>query len=202
MEVLKKNQKLIILKNFEVNIGKFNENLFPRVDVEHEKIHDQFSSAISYALRFDKTLLKDMYNKEEFEKSIAKILLEELNQPGNFEFIIDLQKFLNMCYEINTVLSKYGYFLRVFESKNKFRRLAMKDKSKQKIVRQLSSCLIKKYSGFGVISIEFKRKQIKKIKPIGIIYKPTKRIEIGPLCNFLMIFQKHIQIFIQKEKTG
>ena len=56
-----------------------------------------------------------------------------------------------MCYEISTILLKDGYFLRVFELKNKFRRLAMKDKSKQKIARQLSSCLIEKYSGFGVI---------------------------------------------------
>ena len=42
-------------KNFEVNIEKFNERLFPRVDNEHEKIHNQFSSAILCALRFDKT---------------------------------------------------------------------------------------------------------------------------------------------------
>ena len=38
----------------------------------------------------------------------------------------------------------------------------MKDKSKQKIVRQLSSCLIEKYSGFTVISIEFQRKNKEK----------------------------------------
>ena len=30
----------------------------------------------------------------------------------------------------------------------------MKDKSKQKIVRQLSICLIEKYSGLQVISVE------------------------------------------------
>ena len=42
-------------KNFEVDIKNFNESLFPRVDVEHEKVHNQFSSAILYALRFDKT---------------------------------------------------------------------------------------------------------------------------------------------------
>ena len=67
-----------------------------------------------YALRFDKTGLKDMYNKEKFEKTIDKSLGEELNQPEKFEFIIDLQKFQNMCYEINTILSKHNYFLRVF----------------------------------------------------------------------------------------
>ena len=42
-------------KNFEVDIKNFNESLFPRFDVEHEKVHNQFSSAILYALRFDKT---------------------------------------------------------------------------------------------------------------------------------------------------
>ena len=30
----------------------------------------------------------------------------------------------------------------------------------------------------------FKKKQRKKFKPIDIIYKPTKRIEIEPLCYF------------------
>ena len=59
-----------------------------------------------------------------------------------------------MCYEINASLPKSGYFLRVFELTNKFRHLAMKDKTKPKIVRQLSSCFIEKYSGFTIIEIE------------------------------------------------
>ena len=68
-----------------------------------------------------------------------------------------------MCYEINMILSKFGYFLRVFELRNKFRHLSMKDKNQQKIVRQLSSCLIEKYSGFTIISIEYQNKADKKI---------------------------------------
>ena len=149
-------------KNFDVDIKKFNESLFPRVDVDHEKVNNQFCNAILYVLRFDKTGLKDMCNKEEFEKAIDKSLVEELNHPEKFQFIIELQKFYNMCYEFNTILSKRIYFLRIFELKNKFRRFTMKDKSKQKIVRQLSSCLIEKYSGFTVISTEFKKKKTKK----------------------------------------
>ena len=62
-----------------------------------------------------------------------------------------------MCYETNSILSKHNYFLRVFELKNKYRRFSMKDKSKQKIVRQLSSYLIEKHIGFRVISIEFEK---------------------------------------------
>ena len=71
--------------------------------------------------------------------------------------------------------------MRVFELKNRF---SMKDKSKQKIVRQLSSYLIEKYSGFRLISIEHEKKHRKLFKPIDIIYKPTESIEIEPLCCF------------------
>ena len=69
-----------------------------------------------------------------------------------------------MCYEINSILSKFGFFLRVVEIKNKFRHLTTKDKSQQKIVRQLSSCLIEKYSGFTIISIENQKQQGKLFK--------------------------------------
>ena len=90
---------------------------------------------------------------------IDKNLIEQIDWSEKFKFNIELQTFLNTCYEINRILSKFGYFLRVFELKNKSRHLAMKDKTKQKIVRQLSSCLIEKYSGFTIISIEYQKKQ-------------------------------------------
>ena len=78
----------------------------------------------------------------------------------------------------------------------------MKDKSKQKIVRQLSSCLIEKYSGLQVISVEQERKQRKMFKPIDIIYKPTKRIEIEPLCYFSDDIAKSFPSFYSKGKVG
>ena len=82
-------------KNFEVDIEKFKETLFPRVNVEDQKVHNQFSCAILYALRFDKTGFKDKCDKQEFEKSIDQSIVQKL--IGKFEFIIDLQKFHNMC---------------------------------------------------------------------------------------------------------
>ena len=150
------------------------------------------------ALTFDKDGSKDKCDETQFQISVDCDLIENL--LGKFEFIVDLQKFNNMCYEINCILSKYGYFLRIFDLKNKYPRLAVKDKSKQKIVRQLSSCLIEKYSGFTQISIEYRKKQRKLFKPIDIIYKPTKHIEIEPLCFLRTICQKRIHIFIQSEK--
>ena len=61
-----------------------------------------------------------------------------------------------------TLLS-YGYFLRVFELKGKFRHLSVKSKDNEKIVRQLSSCLIEKFNGFTIISIEYQKKTKKDI---------------------------------------
>ena len=87
-----------------------------------------------------------------------------------------------MCHELNCILSKHGYFLRIFELKNKYRRLAVKNKGEQNLVRQLFSYLIEKYSGFTQICHEYKKKQRKLLRPIDIIYKSTKRIEIEPLC--------------------
>ena len=57
------------------------------------------------------------------------------------------------------------------------------------------------WSGFRLISIEHEKKQRKLFKPIDVIYKPTKSIEIEPLF-FQRIFQKHIRLLIQKEKKG
>ena len=85
---------------------------------------------------------------------------------------------------MNCFLSEFNYFLRVFELKNKFWHLAIKEPKKLYIVRQISSCITKKYNGFWAISIEFARKESKKSKPIDIICKPTKNPTISLLCYF------------------
>ena len=62
--------------------------------------------------------------------------------------------------------------------------MVVKNRDEQKTVRQLSSCLIQKFSGFSITSIQQKEKQRKIFEPIDIIYKPTRRIEIEPICYF------------------
>ena len=75
------------------------------------------------------------------------------------------------------MLAKHGYFLRVFELKNNFRHLALKNLKKQNSVRELSSSINEKCNGFHVISIEYSKKLSKKIKPIDIIDKRVKSPE-------------------------
>ena len=62
--------------------------------------------------------------------------------------------------------------------------MVVKNRDEQKTVRQLSSCLIQKFSGFSITSIQQQEKQRKNFEPIDIIYKPTRRIEIEPICYF------------------
>ena len=98
--------------------------------------------------------------------------------------VLDYQKFNNQCHEINLLLAKHGYFLRVFELKNKFRHLTLKNPKNQNIARQLSSCLNEKYNGFHIILIEYSKKLRKKFKPIDIIYKPIKLPEKKIQCYY------------------
>ena len=64
----------------------------------------------------------------------------------------------------------------------------------------VSSCLIEKYNGFTIISIEYKKKQRKNFKAIDIIYKPTKHVEIEPLCFFSDDISKAYSSFYPKLK--
>ena len=121
-------------KNSKQNIKKFHENLFPKANIEQQKEHNQFVRAILYAIRFHKINEKEIWEKKDFEKSIDKNLIEQLDQPEKFQFIVDLQKFNNICYEINSILSKHDYFLKVFELKNKFRHLSINNKKNKTLL--------------------------------------------------------------------
>ena len=56
-------------RNFDADIKKFEETLFPRVDVEDQKIHNQICYAILYALRFDKDGSTDKCDKKKLQKN-------------------------------------------------------------------------------------------------------------------------------------
>ena len=141
-------------KESNVDIEKFEETLFPKVEEIHQKNENQLCKVILYAILYGKNNLKEMCSRQDFEKIIDKNLIEQIYRPEKFKFIIELQAFTNMCYEINLILSHFGYFLRVFELKKKFHQLRVKNRDEQKIVRQLSSCLIQKFSGFQITSIQ------------------------------------------------
>ena len=96
-------------KNFEMDIQKFKDTLFPRVDAENEKIENQFCKTILYALRFDKNGLTDVCNNEDFEKIIDKNLIQEIRQQKKKNLILNCKN-LSICvmksiqYQQNTII--------------------------------------------------------------------------------------------------
>ena len=77
-------------KDSKKDITKFKDTLFPRVDKSEEKIENQFCKAVLYVITFNKNGTKDVWNKDDLEKIIDKSLIEQIDQPEKFKFIIEL----------------------------------------------------------------------------------------------------------------
>ena len=89
---------------------------------------------------------------------------------------LDYRRFDRQCFELNKMLAKYRYFLRVFELKKKFRTICKKDSEKQEMRKKISSCVMEKFKGFGIVSTAYCRKLRTKFKPIDIVYKPLTTV--------------------------
>ena len=60
--------------------------------------------------------------------------------------------YFNQCQLTNEILSMYVFFLRFYERRNKFRyQLKQNLKEKNKMKRELSSCVIQKFNGYELL---------------------------------------------------
>ena len=90
-------------------VKKFSESLLPKSNRNEETEHNNFIRTILYALRHEKQNETDIFNKNEFKNIIDEKLIDQLDEK-KYEFILDLQKFNNNCYEMNCFLSEFNYF--------------------------------------------------------------------------------------------
>ena len=70
-------------------VNNFSEILLSKSNSDEETVDNNFIRVISYALKYEK------------EKIIEQI------DEKKYQFILDLQKFYNNCYEINSFLSNH-----------------------------------------------------------------------------------------------
>ena len=129
-------------KDTEKRMEKFKETLFP-VSMENdddENNYNYFINAIFFATQFNVEQKNDLCSSAELKQLVDKNLFIQLNQE-KFNIILDYQKFYNQCHEVKMLLAKHWYFLIVFELKNKFCHLVLKNPKIQNIVRQLSSSI-------------------------------------------------------------
>ena len=129
------------IKDTEKRIEKFKETLFPVStendddddDDDDENNYNSFVNAIFFAIRFNverNTDLKECSLAELKESIDSSNLFVQPNQE-KFNIILDYQKCNKQFHEVNMLLTKHRYFLRVVELKNKFRHLALKNPKKQ-----------------------------------------------------------------------
>ena len=133
-------------KNSADQIKKFKENLLP---INQNEIKYEFIKIILYKIR----QILEGKTDDCSDELLLKKLFEDLN--GKFNFSLDIQKFELVCYEINEILMKHGFFLRVFEQKNKYRNICIKTPKKQNQIKELASCLSPKYNGFQIVKNSF-----------------------------------------------
>ena len=181
-------------ENAAEKVKCFGETLMPKTKPEEETEHNNFIKVILYAIRFDKQNKTDISDKNEFKKVIDENLIDQLDKE-KYEFILDLQKFNNDCYEINYVLSKYNHFLRVFELKNKFRHLTMKEPKNKTLLDKFLAVLLRNIMVFRPYQLHFLEEKEKNLNRL-ILFTSQQKIQ---KFVYSVIIQKHIQIFITKK---
>ena len=125
-----------IFQNQQIKLKNFKKNLLPIG--QNESKYD-FVKIILYKVRQILEGKTDDFSDESLkENPILESLFEDLNEK--FIFSLDIQKFELVCYEINQILIKHDFFLRVFEQKNKYRNILIKTPEKQNQIKELASC--------------------------------------------------------------
>ena len=115
------------------HMNNFKSSLLPKNT--EESIHHNFIRVILYKIRQITENKTNICNEEALkENEIIKQIIEQLSVE-NFDFSLDLQEFNRVCYQINEVLTEHKFFLRVFEQRNKYRNILIKQPEKQSQVK-------------------------------------------------------------------
>ena len=150
---------------FEKSAKKFYDS--PR---NFENSNKPFFDAIVYGIMHtvgkNKIILKER-DKVNYEGLIVEgnmkpdkkrqgIFLEKIENLIDIKDEIQLDRnlfgFFNRCFLVNELLSKYNYFLKFYERRDKFRFLMNKKlERKNKVTRDFSSSAIEKFNGYEAI---------------------------------------------------
>ena len=158
-------------------------------------VKDSFFDAILFGLLF---MFSD--GKNETRESIDDILGKEFvtklfSDKGSVQLDNSFESFFDKCHLINDLIEEKGYFLRVYERRDKFRYLIKKDvHGKNNVLRDLSACVIQKFDGYEISKQKLKREQKCFLEPIDIVYEPVKENE-NIKCYFasdLALAYRHI----------
>ena len=139
-----------------------------------------FYSALLYAIRYQsKNEKSECVSNAELKEDLENNELDDklFSAKEKRRLDLDIQNFENQCFSVNDLLNKHGLFLRVFESKDKFRYLIKQDSNKKTVFRDSSSCIVENFNRFNIACVEFSKKLRQSFCPIDMIYKRVNKVD-------------------------
>ena len=169
--------------NSKIRVDKFKSSLVNPQGVDNP---DSLFYGLVYALRYWLTnKIEPCADDTELRTDVKTETFDEFNLiKERLKLDLDLMNFENQCFQINRILMKSSFFLRVYELKDKFQYLLKQDPQKKNVIRDLSSCIIEKFNGFNIARLELDRELRKEISPIDFLYKPVKKDTNNVECFF------------------
>ena len=121
------------IDDFDKSKGKIAKFKLSLVNSQVADNPDSFFYSILYALRYRLTnKAEPCIDDTELESDVKTEIFDEVNLlRDRFRLDLDLMNFENQCFQINQILMKNNFFLRVFELKDKFRYLIKQDSRKK-----------------------------------------------------------------------
>ena len=167
-------------------------------------LDNQFFYAVVYGIMYNKINGQQIF-LEDAEKTLGTDLFFELKKIEKSTMLDHsiFFFFFNRCQSINNVLNYFGYFLRFYERRNKFRyQLRQKLKEKNQMKRELSACVIQKFNGYELIRNSLNSKERKDFVPIDIVYKPTLKEIKSIECFFAQNIYLGYTTAVERTKYG
>ena len=159
---------------------------------DNKSIENHFFYSVVYGLMFQKTEKRPNLDlAKEILGTDFYLTLKEIEPDVMLDHTIF--GFFERCTRMNEVLAKFGYFLRFYERRNKFRyQLRQKLKTKNEMRAELSACVIQKFNGYDLLRANLKYSEKKNLLLIDIVYEPTLNTEKPIECFLHVKFIWHL----------
>ena len=159
---------------------------------------------VIYGIMFNKINGEHTIFLEDAEKTLGTDLFIELKNIEKSTMLDhSIFGFFDRCQSINNVLQDFGYFLRFYERRNKFRyQLRQKLKEKNKMKRELSACVIQNFNGYKLIRNSLNSKERKDFVPVDIVYEPVLNENKSIECFFAPKIYLGYTTAVERTKKG
>ena len=109
---------------------------------------DSFFHSILYTARYYLTQkIEPCTNEDEIRLDVTAQKSNEIYAlKENMRLDLDILNFEKPCFQVNHILNKNNFFLRVFELKEKFCCLIKQNAERKNVIRELPLCIFEKFN--------------------------------------------------------